>query len=122
MQPKKINADDLPEVNFAADLGSEKEIAAFLAEAAKSSDPAVLARAQEYVNRARADTVSEWLAAKLDADNDDGAEAQSHLDAGRPICIYDEELDGHVRIWPDRRRELVELTLKGEIIVLRQLS
>jgi hypothetical protein len=64
---------------------------------------------------------SESLAAKLEADEDDGAAAQSHLDAGRPIYIYDEVLRGDVRIWPDRRRELVEIDDQGEIVVLRSL-
>lgn len=119
---KRIKVDDLPEVDLADDLGSEEEIAAFLAEAAKSSEPEVLARAQEYVALARAASFSEGLAADLDADNDDGAAAQAHLDAGRPIYVYDDEVQGMVRIWPDRRRELVEINDQGEIVVLRCLQ
>lgn len=48
---------------------------------------------------------------------DDGAAAQSHLDAGRPIYYWDDRLQSNVRKWPDGRIEQIALDEQGNIIV-----
>lgn len=50
-----------------------------------------------------------------------GNAAREHLAAGRPICYWDDALQGNVREWPDGRRELVKLDDQGVIVVLRSL-
>lgn len=60
---------------------------------------------------------SEELAATLENFEDDGAAAQSHLDAGRPIYYWDDRLQSNVRKWPDGRIEPIEFDEQGNIIV-----
>lgn len=50
---------------------------------------------------------------------DDGQAAQSHLDAGRPIFYWDDQLQGNVRQWPDGNSELVEIDAAGNIVAVK---
>jgi len=50
---------------------------------------------------------------------DDGAAAQEHLSAGRPIYYYDDDFDEEniVREWPNGSREIVDIDDQGRISV-----
>ena len=54
--------------------------------------------------------------------NDDGLAARQHLTAGRPIYYGDEQYPGGlVKKYPDGRKQLVSVSAKGEISVIRVL-
>lgn len=54
--------------------------------------------------------------------NDDGLAAKQHLTAGRPIYYGDDRYpDGLVKKYPDGRKQLVAVSDKGEISVIRDL-
>jgi hypothetical protein len=55
---------------------------------------------------------------------DDGSEARSHLEAGRPIYVSDQMHPGKVvRLWPDGRRELLALSGdSGRLVIERKLA
>ena len=54
--------------------------------------------------------------------NDDGQAAKQHLNAGRPIYISDPRFPGHVvRKFPDGRKQIVAVSDKGEISVVRDI-
>jgi hypothetical protein len=54
--------------------------------------------------------------------NDDGQAAKQHLAAGRPIYYGDARYPGQVmKEFPDGRKQLVAVSDKGEISVIRDL-
>lgn len=60
--------------------------------------------------------INDEIAQALEADDDDGEAARSHLAAGRWISYVDPEYpDDLVREWPDGRREFVEVDDQGQI-------
>lgn len=61
-----------------------------------------------------------WTALEKVLANDDGAAAQEHLAAGRPITYRDPHFpDAIMRKWPDGRRELIDVDENGNVTVLR---
>ncbi len=54
--------------------------------------------------------------------DDDGLAAKEHLAAGRAIYYGDDRYpDGLVKEYPDGRKQLVAVTLEGEVCVIRNL-
>lgn len=54
--------------------------------------------------------------------NDDGQAAQQHLAAGRAIYYGDDRYpEGIVKEYPDGRRQLVVISNKGELTVMRDI-
>ncbi|PVY69451.1 hypothetical protein C7414_11718 [Cupriavidus alkaliphilus] len=70
------------------------------------------------------DAFHDAIAAAIERDDDDGAEAQRHLAAGRAIYITDPRYPGQAtRLYPDGRRELMKLDVeRGVLIVVRALD
>jgi len=61
--------------------------------------------------------INDAIALALDADDDDGEAARSHLAAGRWIAYVDEAYpDELIREWPDGRREFVSVDGQGQIV------
>jgi len=55
--------------------------------------------------------------------NDDGRAAKEHLAAGRAIYYKNEKYPGElVREWPDGRREIVVISAKREVNVIREIE
>lgn len=53
---------------------------------------------------------------------DDDSAARAHLAAGRPVYYRDERLgDGIVKEYPDGRRQLLHVSMTGEISIIRDL-
>ncbi len=54
--------------------------------------------------------------------NDDGLAAKQHLSAGRPIYYGDERYpEGIVKEFPDGRRQLVSISNKGVLTIIRDI-
>lgn len=54
--------------------------------------------------------------------HDDGLAAQQHLAAGRPIYYGDAQYpEGLVKKYPDGHKQLVSVSAKGEVSVIRNL-
>lgn len=67
--------------------------------------------------------INDAIAQALEADDDDGKTARSHLAAGQWISYVDPAYpDEIVREWPDGRREFVELDDQGRIVPVWELS
>ena len=62
-----------------------------------------------------------WELFEKELAHDDGAAAQAHLDAGRPIYYREDGIEGCIREWPGGRREIVTIDNSNVIHVVRPL-
>lgn len=61
--------------------------------------------------------IHDEIAQALEANDDDGEAARTHLAAGRWISYCDPDYpDDIIREWPDGRREFVDVDEKGQIV------
>jgi len=67
--------------------------------------------------------INDAIAQALEADDDDGEAARSHLAAGFWITYVDPTYpDEIIREWPDGRREFVGLDNQNQIVTIWELS
>lgn len=83
-------------------------------------------QATETMNTPTADTEAEAFFASSAFQNalfnDDGLAAKQHLAAGRAIYYGDDRYpEGVVKEYPDGRRQLIAVSIKGEKTVIRDL-
>lgn len=68
------------------------------------------------------DTRKFWLVLEQELRHDDGAAAQAHLRAGRPIYYVDYRFENEmVRKWPDGTQDLVTLDKVGQVVGVRRV-